>query len=59
MKKYKYYLDFDGCLTHSLEAMVRLLNDKYNMNVPILNNQTLNVLSRKIGAYIGIILNEK
>lgn len=33
MKKYKYYLDFDGCLTHSLEAMVRLLNDKYNMNV--------------------------
>lgn len=33
MKKYKYYLDFDGCITHSLEAMVNLLNKKYNMNV--------------------------
>ena len=33
MKKYKYYIDFDGCLTHSIKAMVTLLNKKYNMNV--------------------------
>lgn len=33
MKNYKYYIDFDGTIVHTVDAVVKILNYKHNLSV--------------------------